>query len=47
MKRVFLSLFLAAAVIFALSGCKNNEDQNTAAQNAVSTAQQSNNKQQI
>ena len=46
MKRVFLSLFLAAAVIFALSGCKNNEDQNTAAQNAVSTAQQSNNKQQ-
>lgn len=38
MKKLFLTLFLILVVIGALSGCKNSDEQNSAAQN---TAQQS------
>ena len=41
MKKILLSLFLAVTVIFTLSGCKNNDEQNSAGQETVSAAQQS------
>ena len=40
MKKLLLSLFLATVVIFVLSGCKNNEKQNTSMQETSNTMQQ-------
>lgn len=41
MKRLLLSLFLTLVVIFAVSACKNSDEQNGASQETVNTAQQS------
>ncbi len=46
MKRLLLSLFLTLVVIFAVSACKNSDEQNGASQETVNTAQQSESKQQ-
>lgn len=46
MKKILLALLLTVAVIFALSGCKNNYEKSSGVQEQVSTAQQSDNKQQ-
>lgn len=46
MNKLFVSILLAAAVIFALSGCKNNEEQDTSAKETVTSVQQSDSKPQ-
>lgn len=46
MKKLLLSLFLTLVVIFALSACKNSDEQNGTSLETVNTAQQSESKQQ-